>query len=172
MADRPESSAPVMGAPQVLRIIWFAMLGAVAIYAAIALSVSVAVGQPLDPIAVKILTAVACVAGVMSLITRFALLSPASIAEKIPEAIRDSRDDERLLHEIGKVAFAPLIASFALAESVAIVGFALALLGGDPEAFIPFGAAALMLLWMNRPELTSLVSRVREQPVRRSVTDI
>ncbi len=71
----------------------------------------------------------------------------------------DLAPEERRALESVAAAFTPWILALVLSEAVAILGLILAILGGSPEAGLPFAGVALLLNLATRPDA---VRRARE----------
>jgi hypothetical protein len=80
---------------------------------------------------------------------------------KLGEAALAQPPEARLTSVLGAVQV-PFLVSLALNESVALVGFVLALLNADPRRFWPFLGAALALNLLAFPRPAAWLARIRE----------
>ncbi len=140
-------------------------------------------GPPsLEPVQRQVLTAIAVVLALGAFVARRWLLSAARLRalasslppiEELAAATRGDADPERLaalraappgvvaLRGLMLRAQPTLIGLMALNESVALLGFVLAFLLGDPLRYLPFAALALVLQLALVPRLPVWLERAR-----------
>ncbi|HYC00525.1 MAG TPA: hypothetical protein VEC57_15435 [Candidatus Limnocylindrales bacterium] len=94
---------------------------------------------------------------------RNALDQAARQDKTLAEDLAAMSEQERLLVGFGFYATTRLIVVWAMAESVAIVGMARALLTHDATVLVPFLAISLALLMMTSPRLSQRIAEARRQ---------
>lgn len=122
----------------ILKVLWLAMMGSVGTFAFVAWETSqnpefVAAEKPMT----EILAGLSLVTGILSFVLPNMLL---------PKKVRDESGKKI---NIPAQYFVPSVLSFALSESVAIFGLLNTLQTGDFQMFLPFGGAALGLIFFH-----------------------
>ena len=117
--------------------VWFAMLGSVVFYAGVVFFVgSARVEGPVLPWWPFAVAAIVC--------AWLAFLFHRGIGER-------SRSERRAAEAASPLVDPVLIRVWALDEAVGVIGLVAALFGGGISVFVPFGVAALALLFLHRP---------------------
>jgi hypothetical protein len=172
-----------------LTLIWVALMLACAVYAAVAfLVVDRPLGAELAQRARSLLDLIFPAAAVLlasgALLYQRAALSESAIGERLnrPRGVSVSnivapemaeaeeeprsarREDHRLL-ELVPVYLQAKIVTWALIETIAILGLVLAFVRGTPLTTMPYAGVAIVLLILTRPSLTRFIEDV--QPLAR-----
>jgi len=154
---------------RVLTVIWLAMLAATFAYPLLAYML--APGRTaVDPDSrlVALLTALAVAQGLASLVIERFVLSEQAIRRRLSAPATEgaaavaASAAERKLAGVSDLYQHGCSIRLALAESVAVFGFILFMLGLSAQAIIPFSVAAAVLVWLSGPRLDAFVARARE----------
>jgi hypothetical protein len=172
-------------AARVTTMMWVALMASVVMYVVVA---QVAIGSmehelpPMGQEVILALIAVAAVCAVLSLVLPGKLLSDARLRERMegegfdpaqylknPQTgavdqarvakVRELPALEQRLATLPPLYFTPWLMGMIMAETVAIVGFALAFLTQDVEWMFLFAVVSLVLLALRRPSFDALFDR-------------
>ncbi len=143
-----------------LRILFGAFAASVLVFAVV---VNVAKGpvDGSDPVLPLVLGVAALGEVVMLFVMRHMMMG--TVALRMPEDRRVGQtvDGEALGAAVRKASgryFTGSIVGFAISESVALLGFVAAFVGGEPIAYLPYAGAALLLLAVQFPTTGGLLS--------------
>jgi hypothetical protein len=147
------------------RLLWWALVGALLIYAAVAhvaiAWIDVQIGAP-APILFAALSIVSIAIAIGTIVyRRRALVAPIQAGTLDPDTSEGARR-----------AFQPFIVNLACSESVGIFGLVLALFAGSGEYALPFVSAALILAYIHRPTASDLVPPTSRSEAWRDPTPI
>ena len=145
------------------RILWWALVASLVLYAVVAHVVDLPVNPNTEiSLLLPVFIFLSASTGVGTLLYRRRALSGPIQSRRLdpstPEGLR--------------AAFQPFIMNLVLSESIGIYGLVLAFLSGQPFYAVAFSAAALVLMYLHRPTAPDLVAPLSGHQAGRDFTPI
>jgi len=151
----------VLGASSLVpKVLWFAMLGAVAVLTYVAFTAAHVEGSATIHVAGELPLQLSIMAGGLALAVlwlRSRIVSGKGLSGA-QQATQSASEEQKIRAKAAQL-LPPFILALALSESITVLGFVLAFASKDPEAIVPFAAGSATLILSLFPNLPAWVRR-------------